>query len=469
MSVRSVFGPDINLPTIDEKFVYAVDGVAKLSGISVDGNTGVLNHVLSSNGDGRCRWRVVSGPGATPTLQEVCEVGNTTDTTIVMTGPPGISGVYSAITTNLNFAQPTVDYNVGITAEKIQFDIDSNIEGIHSVSLGPTQLIIDSDSGTSTQYLGKSAVGNTLAWRDIADGPVANYKFIPADYTLAEITVVAADSANNIKNYWSFVDEIFTFTRLEALPPAVPPLESNKFNFYCFEPSVNLNNMVVGQINGIKFDFTITDFDTGLPFAGVAINVFVFTKLKTDGTNEGAYYNSKITFDGITSNQTYQLDDKTPAPASQISSSFSPLDELFAIAIASNSNEPLINWVFTLNLGTVFTTGPVGPAGASGTVGIVAEDSSKNFNNWNYIGNVNGVFTLETAGPAFAGTTVTCYNNGFGAGTTLRVDGAIKDMILIPSNSAYSSVTLQLYCYATFICLGAYWRCVATNSSSVFA
>jgi len=60
MSVRSVFG-EIAAPASGEKLVYALDGVAKLSGIKLDGDSGGALQVLSAVGDGKMVWRSVVG------------------------------------------------------------------------------------------------------------------------------------------------------------------------------------------------------------------------------------------------------------------------------------------------------------------------------------------------------------------------------------------------------------------------
>jgi len=60
MSVRSVFG-EIVAPASGEKLVYALDGVAKLSGIKLDGDAGSALQVISAVGDGKMVWRSVVG------------------------------------------------------------------------------------------------------------------------------------------------------------------------------------------------------------------------------------------------------------------------------------------------------------------------------------------------------------------------------------------------------------------------
>ena len=73
MSVRSVFG-NIQPPAVDEQIVYSLDGIAKLSGLKLDGDSGAALQVISADGDGKMRWRSVIG-----------EQGPT--------GPQGIQGV----------------------------------------------------------------------------------------------------------------------------------------------------------------------------------------------------------------------------------------------------------------------------------------------------------------------------------------------------------------------------------------
>jgi hypothetical protein len=245
--------------------------------------------------------------------------------------------------------------------------------------------------------------------------------------------------------------------------------------------------MVVGQINGLSFDYAITDFTTGLPYVGaVDIILAVYTPRKEDGSDMGAFYNSKLVFSAISPNQTYQLFEYTPA-ASLISTTYSPLDPVFFISIGSNSAESLVNWVFTLNSGTVFTTGPVGPTGAAGptgavgptgaagTVGIVSGDATKNFNNWVFTDVGSGSFTLPSLALSpeqFYGTTISCYHYGSSGGSIVNIVGNIRDSILIPASSTYTALTIQPNCFATFICLNTaiapHWYCVATDSSSAF-
>jgi hypothetical protein len=63
MSVRSVFG-NINTPRSGEKLVYSLDGVASLSGLKIDGDTGSHLQVIQSDGNGKFRWSSVVGePG----------------------------------------------------------------------------------------------------------------------------------------------------------------------------------------------------------------------------------------------------------------------------------------------------------------------------------------------------------------------------------------------------------------------
>jgi hypothetical protein len=65
MSVRSVFG-NIQPPAVDEQIVYSLDGIAKLSGLKLDGDSGAALQVVSADGDGKMRWRSVIGEQGPP-------------------------------------------------------------------------------------------------------------------------------------------------------------------------------------------------------------------------------------------------------------------------------------------------------------------------------------------------------------------------------------------------------------------
>ena len=115
--------------------------------------------------------------------------------------------------------------------------------------------------------------------------------------------------------------------------------------------------MVVGQMAGVTFDYTIKDSNTGAPRTGIDIIIAIYTFPKGDGTDIFPFfYNSKLVYGSVNSNQIYLLSDTT---TSQISSSYSSQDPIF-ISIGSDSAEDDVEWVFTLISGTVYTTGPVG-------------------------------------------------------------------------------------------------------------
>jgi hypothetical protein len=82
MSVRSVFG-EIVAPASGEKIVYALDGVAKLSGIKLDGDSGAALQVISAKGDGKMEWRSVIGERGPQGIQGIQG----------LTGEQGIQGI----------------------------------------------------------------------------------------------------------------------------------------------------------------------------------------------------------------------------------------------------------------------------------------------------------------------------------------------------------------------------------------
>jgi hypothetical protein len=121
MSVRSVFG-NIQPPAVDEQIVYSLDGIAKLSGLKLDGDSGAALQVVSADGDGKMRWRSVIGEQGPPGAD----------------GAPGLPGANGADGLEQNVAFFSKDLDQA-TAAAVAAD-SGNVPGVNYWELADEKL-----------------------------------------------------------------------------------------------------------------------------------------------------------------------------------------------------------------------------------------------------------------------------------------------------------------------------------------
>jgi hypothetical protein len=130
MSVRSVFG-EIVAPASGEKIVYALDGVAKLSGIKLNGDSGAAFQVISAVGDGKMVWRSVVGERGPEGPQGIQGIPGAD-------GLPGANGLPGAdgLQQNVSFFSSALDQ---ATATAVAAD-SGNVPGVNYWELADEKL-----------------------------------------------------------------------------------------------------------------------------------------------------------------------------------------------------------------------------------------------------------------------------------------------------------------------------------------